>query len=77
MNIMKRRIVIILASTFIVSGCSSEPSFDFSDCDYFYDLAATYRASAVEARAAGDSTGYDLYMEEVYLVVDEMPEICK
>lgn len=74
---MNRRIVLLIATSFIVSGCNSEPSFDVSDCDYFYDLAANYRASAEEARAAGDSAGYDLFMDDVYSVVDEMPEICK
>jgi hypothetical protein len=31
----------------------------------------------VEARASGDTAGYDFYMDEVYSVVDNMPEICK
>jgi len=74
---MNKRIVALITSSFLFSGCSSEPSFDVSDCDYFYDLAANYRASAEEARAAGDSAGYDLFMDDVYSVVDEMPEICR
>jgi hypothetical protein len=74
---VNRRILLPLLATFVVTGCNSEPSFDLSDCDHFYDLAANYRASAVEARASGDSAGYDFYMDEVYSVVDNMPEICK